>query len=160
MQSYIKKAVDKLIDWAVPAFCAALVLLWKDIPKDIQHYWPILLVGLISVCDTLATWRNRKEIRAMRAIHAAADAREAAKQAHDDAIAKAFRAMLDENMANLYAACVAKGYTTEDDRRRYNRLHNAYIGMDGNGEAARRKIHFDALPDEETWHALHDEKEV
>ena len=155
LQNLIQKAADKFVDWAVPAACAGLLLAWDSIPNDVQHYWPILIVGLIAVCDGLGTWRNRRDICALRALHAATDAREEAKQQRDEATAKAFRAMLDESMANLYAGCVAKGYTTEDDRRRYNRLHAAYKGMGGNGEADRRKTHFDALPDEETWNAQH-----
>ena len=49
---------------------------------------------------------------------------------------------------------MAKGYTTEDERRRYARLHAAYEALGGNGEAKRRKIHFEALPDEEEWKAM------
>lgn len=153
MQELLKRAADKLVDWAVPAACAALLIAWGNLPHDVRHYWPIMIVALIAAGDSVATFRNRRDIKSLRAIHAAADEREEAMRQRDDAIAKAFRAMLDDSMANLYAACVQRRYTTEDDRRRYNRLHTAYTGMGGNGEAVRRKVHFDALPDEETWTA-------
>ena len=35
----------------------------------------------------------------------------------------------------------------------YNRLHKAYEGVGGNGGAKRRKVHFDALKDEEEYRA-------
>lgn len=160
MQKYIKKISDAIIGWAVPAVCAAALLLWNDVPEDVKHYWPLLVVALVALWDGVATWRNRQDIRELRAIHAAADAREEAMQQRDEIIAKAFRAMLDDSMGTIYAACVARGYTTEDERRRYSRLDSAYTANGGNGEAARRKKHFDALPDEDEWKALHKEDDT
>lgn len=159
MQKYIKKISDAIIGWAVPAVCAAALLLWKDVPEDVKHYWPLLVVALVALWDGIATWRNRQDIRELRAIHAAADAREEAMQQRDEVIAKAFRAMLDDSMGVIYAACVARGYTTEDERRRYARLDAAYTANGGNGEAARRKVHFNALMDEEEWKAQQKKEE-
>lgn len=116
-------------------------------------------VCLQTVYSIILALQNKREIKSLRAIHEKADAKEEERKVIDGNIAKAFRAMLDDGMANLYAACVAKGYTTEDDRRRFDRLHAAYLAMNGNGEAKRRKIHFDALPDEEEWKALQSEQE-
>ena len=153
MQKYGRKIIEEIIDWAVPVMCAGALLVWQRIPADIQHYWPVICVSVVGVYSLIIVFLNRREIRQLRQIHEQADAKEAARRALDESIAKAFRAMLDDQMGCLYAACVAKGYTTEDERRRYARLHSAYEAMGGNGEAKRRKIHFEALPDEEEWKA-------
>lgn len=155
MQNYLRKVIEKTIDWAVPAVCAAALVVWKDIPADLQHYWPVVCVAIQGLCSLVIAHQNRKEVRRLRAIHEKADAKEADRKAIDDSIQKAFRAMLDDQMGSLYASCVAKGYTTEDERRRYDRLQTAYEGCGGNGEAKRRKNHFEAIIDEETWKAQH-----
>ena len=154
-KQYAKRVIEKIIDWAVPAVCAAALLVWKKIPIDIAHYWPVLCACGIGICSLTAALSNRRGIIQLKKIQEENQKKEESRKAIDDSIAKAFRAMLDDSMALLYGQCVAKGYTTEDERRRYNRLHNAYVGMEGNGEGARRKIHFDALPDEEEWKAKH-----
>lgn len=155
MQNYLRKVIEKTIDWAVPAVCAAALVVWKDIPADLQHYWPVVCVAIQGLCSLVIAHQNRKEVRRLRVIHEKADAKEADRKAIDDSIQKAFRAMLDDQMGSLYASCVAKGYTTEDERRRYDRLQTAYEGCGGNGEAKRRKNHFEAIIDEETWKAQH-----
>lgn len=159
MQKYAGKIIEEIIDWAVPVACAGALLLWKDVPVEVQHYWPVVCVLIIGVYSLIVAAQNRREVRRLRQIHEKADAKEAERKALDDSIAKAFRAMLDDDMGTLYANCVAKGYTTEDERRRYERLNKAYIGLDGNGEAKRRKVHFDALPDEAEWNARHNIKD-
>jgi len=118
MQNYLRKVIEKTIDWAVPAVCAAALVVWKDIPADLQHYWPVVCVAIQGLCSLVIAHQNRKEVRRLRAIHEKADAKEADRKAIDDSIQKAFRAMLDDQMGSLYASCVAKGYTTEDERRR------------------------------------------
>lgn len=153
MQQYVKKIVEQVINWAVPVICAGLLVCWKNIPADLHHYWPVVCVFVQGLYSLIIAYQNRRELAKLRAIHEKADAKERERKAVDDSIAKAFRAMLDDDMGNLYAACVAKGYTTEDERRRYNRLHTAYEGVGGNGEAKRRKVHFDAIQDEEEWKA-------
>lgn len=151
--NYGKKIIEEIIDWAVPAICAGALLLFRQIPIDINHYWPVVCACVIGFCSLIVAIQNKREIKKMRKWHEENSRKNEERKLIDDSIAKAFRAMLDDSMATLYAQCVAKGYTTEDDRRRYNRLHSAYLGMHGNGEGARRKIHFDALPDEEEWKA-------
>ncbi|MBR6570421.1 MAG: hypothetical protein IKK75_08220 [Clostridia bacterium] len=155
MQKYAGKIIEEIIDWAVPVACAGALLLWKDIPGEVQHYWPVVCVFIVGVYSLIVAIQNRREVRRLRQIHEKADAKEADRKAVDDSVAKAFRAMLDDNMGALYASCVEKGYTTEDERRRYDRLHSAYEGVGGNGEAKRRKLHFEAIIDEETWKAQH-----
>lgn len=148
-----RKALDELIKWAVPAVCAGLLALWHEVPLAWQHYWPVCVVALQGVYSMWLALQTRSEVKSLRAIHERADAKEAEAKARDDATAKAFRAMLDDDMGKLYALCSVQGYTTEDERRRYNRLQVAYEAVGGNGEAKRRKEHFNALPDEETWNA-------
>lgn len=155
MQNYTKKIIEEVIDWAVPIMCAGAMLMIKDVPSEIQHYWPVGCVLIIGLYSLIVAIQNRREVRRLREIHEKADAKEADRKAVDESMAKAFRAMLDDQMGCLYAACVAKGHTTEDERRRYARLHSAYEAMGGNGEAKRRKAHFEALPDEEEWKARH-----
>ena len=152
--SFFKKFVEEVINWAVPVLCASVLLAWKDVPKEVHHYWPVICLTIMGIYSLLIAFRNQKEVKALRAIHDLADKKEAEAKERDECIAKAFRAMLDDDMGNLYSACVAKGYTTEDERRRFKRLHAAYKGVNGNGEADRRNIHFDALPDEDEWKAL------
>ena len=59
--------------------------------------------------------------------------------------------VLDDDMGKIFVACLEKGYSTEDERRRYDRLDAAYTSMGGNGEAARRKPLFHAIKHEEEW---------
>ena len=155
MQQFFKKFVDEVIDWIVPVLCAGALLLWKDIPAEVHHYWPVICVSIVGLYSLLVAFQTRREVKRLRQMHEKADAKEAERKVLDESISKAFRAMLDDDMGNLYAVCVAKGYTTEDERRRYARLHTAYEGVGGNGEAKRRKSHFEVLPDEEEWKARH-----
>lgn len=153
MQQYVKRIIEQVINWAVPVICAGVVVMWGRIPADLQHYWPVGLVFIQGVYSIVLSYQNHNEIKHLRSIHEREEAKEAERKAVNDSNAKAFRAMLDMLMAELYGICVQKGHTTEEDRRMYNRLHNAYIGIGGNGEAKRRKTHFDALPDEEEYKA-------
>ena len=153
MQKYGKRIIEEVINWAVPVVCAAALVVAKNVPQEILHYWPVACMSIQGLYSLILVCQNRREVRRLREIHEQADAKEKERRAIDDSIAKAFRAILDDQMGSLYAACVAKGYTTEDERRRYARLHAAYEAMGGNGEAKRRKIHFEALPDEEEWRA-------
>lgn len=159
MQGVRGKIVEGLVSWALPIICAGLIVVWGRVPDEIRHYWPVALVCMLDLWFGMIALQNRSEIRKLRAIHEKADAQEEKRRAIDDSIAKAFRAMLDDDMGNLYAACVARGYTTEDERRRYERLHRAYEGIGGNGEAKRRYTHFFALPDEAEWRAMHKKEE-
>lgn len=154
MQKYGRKIIEKIIDWAVPVMCAGTLVFWQQIPGDIRHYSPLICVVVINLYMLAMICMDRREVRRLREIHDKADVKEAQRKAIDDCMLKAFRAMLDDQMGTLYAACVARGYTTEDERRRYARLHAAYEATGGNGEAKRRKIHFEALPDEEEWKAM------
>ena len=151
MQKYTNKVVEEIINWAVPVICAGALVFWQKVPHDVQHYWPVVCVSIQGLYALVVSYQNRKEVKRLRKIHEDAERKEAERKTVDDNIAKAFCAMLDDDMGNLYASCIAKGYTTEDERRRYNRLHAAYESVGGNGEAKRRKIHFDAIPDEEEW---------
>lgn len=153
MQHYAKTIIEQVINWAVPVICAGLLVFWKNVPAELHHYWPVACVFVQGLYSLILSHQNRRELMRLRQIHERADAKEAERKAVDDSNAKAFRAMLDDGMGNLYASCIAKGYTTEDERRRYNRLHAAYVGVGGNGEAKRRKLHFDAIMDEEEWKA-------
>jgi len=153
MQQYFKKFIEEVIDWAVPVLCAGALLAWKNVPAEMHHYWPVICISIICLYSLLVAFQSRREVKRLRLIHEQAQRKEAERRKTDENIAKAFRAMLDDDMGNLYAACVAKGYTTEDERRRFKRLHTAYKGVGGNGEADRRNIHFDAIPDEEEWKA-------
>ena len=153
MQQYVKKIIEQVINWAVPVICAGVVVMWGRIPADLQHYWPVGLVFIQGVYSIVLSYQNHNEIKHLRSIHEREEAKEAERKAVNDSNAKAFRAMLDMLMAELYGICVQKAHTTEEDRRMYNRLHNAYVGIGGNGEAKRRKTHFDALPDEEEYKA-------
>lgn len=153
MQHFCKKIIEQIINWAVPMVCAGLLVAWGQIPTNLQHYWPVFLVFVQGVYSLVLSYQNHNEIKHLRAIHEREAEKEAERKAVNDSISKAFRAMLDNDMAELYAACVQKAYTTEEDRRMYDRLHKAYEGVGGNGEAKRRKIRFDALMDEEEWKA-------
>lgn len=155
MQKLGRKIAEKVIDWAVPVICAGALLLWDDVPLEVRHYWPVLGVLVVGFLSLTVAIQNRNEIKRLRQSHESNVAKEAERKKVDENIAKAFRAMLDDDMGNLYGACVSKGYTTEDERRRYNRLHAAYEGVGGNGEAKRRKTHFDGILDEEEWKVKH-----
>lgn len=154
MQSYGKKIIEEIIDWAVPVACAGALLLWNDIPMEIKHFWPVICTFIVGLYSLVVAIQNRREVKRLRRIHEKADAKEEQHRIIEDSIIKAFRAMLDDDMGNLYASCIAKGYTTEDERRRYDRLQKAYESVGGNGEAKRRKNRFVAIPDEEEWKAV------
>ena len=153
MQQYGKRVIEKLIDWAVPVICAGALLLWQKVPNDVQHYWPVVCMGVMGLFSLCISIQNRQDVRRLRVIHEQADLKAEESKKKDDLFAKAFRASLDDDMGKLYAICVEKGYTTEDERRRYDRLQAAYEGVGGNGEAKRRKEHFEAIMYEEEWRA-------
>lgn len=148
------KIAEGIVAWALPIICAGLIAVWGHVPEGARHYWPVAIVCMQGLWSIIIALQNRNEIKKLREIHEKADAQEENRRSIDDSIAKAFRAMLDDDMGNLYAACVAKGHSTEDERRRYDRLQKAYESIGGNGEAKRRKAHFDALPDENEWRAM------
>lgn len=148
MQNIWRKALDEAIKWAIPAACAALGLWLAEVPDDLKHALPPVALALAVLACILVVANMRREINGLKKIHAAAEE-------NDKLIRSAFRAMLDDDMGKLYCSCVKQGYTTEDERRRYERLNKAYEGVDGNGEAKRRKDRFFALPTEEEWMAKH-----
>lgn len=150
MQKFAKRISDLVISWAVPLICAATLAMWGRIPKEAQHYWPVACIAVIGVYSLILAFQDRRDIRRHMQMHED-------RKAIDDSMLKAFRAMLDADMGGLYEAAVARGYTTEDERRMYDRLHRAYEGVGGNGEAKRRKVHYDAIPYEEEWRAKHAE---
>ena len=151
MHGYFKRIIEKIIDWGVPVVCAAALLIWKEIPNDLHHYWPVICIAVMGIYSLIMSIQTRRDVRSLHRIHKQADEKAAEKQARDDSIAKAFRAMLDDDMGKLYISCLEKGYTTEDERRRYDRLDKAYHELDGNGEAARRKPLFLAIDHEEEY---------
>lgn len=153
MQGYFKRVVEKVIDWGVPVVCAAALLLWEEIPNNLHHYWPVICLAVMGIYSLIMSIQTRREVVRLRKIHEESDLKAVKLQARDDSIAKAFRAMLDDDMGNLYAACMSKGYTTEDERRRYARLNSAYEAVHGNGEAKRRHDRFEKIPDENEWKA-------
>ena len=155
MQQYGKKVIEKLIDWAVPVICAGALLLWQEIPDNVQHYWPVMCMGVMGLFSLCISIQNRQDVRKLRSIHEQADLKAEETREKYDLFSKAFRASLDDDMGKLYAICVEKGYTTEDERRRYDRLQKAYEGVGGNGEAKRRKLHFETIMYEEEWRAAH-----
>lgn len=151
METFGKRILEEIIDWAVPVICAGALLFWKDLPEGIQHYWPVLCVFVVGLYSLIVAAQNRREIRRLRRIHEKADEREAERKIVEESNAKAFRAMLDDQMGSLYESCMAKGYTTLDERRRYERLHMAYKTQGGDGEADRRDACFKKIIDYETW---------
>lgn len=146
-----RKVVEEVIGWAVPAACAALMLLWKRVPEEMRHYWPVMCLAVMCLCSLALEGQTRSEVRKLRRIHEEADKRAEETKKRDSDIASAFKAMLDDDMGKLYVSCLQQGYTTEDERRRYRRLDMAYKDMGGNGEAAERKERFFAIMPEEEW---------
>lgn len=137
---YVRKILETLIGWIVPVIGAAALVLWRQIPEDAMHYWPVAVLGVLAISAWWQSVQVRKDVAHLRELHA-----------KDDKMGKAFRAILDDDMGKLYVKCLEKGYTTEDERRRYDRLDSAYTSLDGNGEAARRKPLFHAIAHEEEW---------
>ena len=137
---YARKIIENVISWAVPVACAGLLVTWEQAPEDVRHYWPVLILAIPSIASLVMSSHTRKDVQKLHKLHS-----------KDDMMAKAFRAMLDDDMGKLYVSCLEKGYTTEDERRRYDRLDAAYTSAGGNGEAARRKTLFHAIKHEEEW---------
>lgn len=138
-----KRIAEQAIDYLVPVICAAAMLWVGKIPGEIQHWIPVGIVGAFSMSAVIQGIRTRHDVRELRKLHA------------DDAFkTEAMRAQLDDAMGKLYASCVVKGYTTEEERRVYQRMEDAYEGIKGNGEAKRRAAWFFALMPEEEWQHL------
>lgn len=153
---YGGKIIEKVIDWAVPAACAAALLAWEKVPQEWRHYWPVLCVAMIGIFSLAMEAQTRREVRKLRRIHEEADKRAENDEKRNTEIGSAFKAMLDDDMGKLYVACLSHGYTTEDERRRYRRLDAAYKDMGGNGEAAERKQRFFGIMHEEEWRLKHE----
>ena len=156
MKSYGKKIIDEVINWGVPVLCAGALLAWDRVPPDLRHYWPVLCVAMTTICSLAMEAQTRREVKRLRAIHEEADKQTEEKRKREDDIASAFKAMLDDDMGKLYEVCLRRGYTTEDERRRYRRLDAAYKDMGGNGEATERKQRFFGLMHEEEWKIKHE----
>lgn len=148
MQKFGKKVLDLVVSWAVPAICAATLVMWKRIPLEMRHYWPVVCIAIIGLSSLVVACQNRRDIRLHMCMHEE-------RKKTDDSTDRAFRAILDAEMGVLYAKAVERGYTTEDERRMYDRLEDAYEEKHGNGEAKRRKTHYMAIEYEEEWRARH-----
>jgi len=148
MQKFAQKIADKVVSWAVPVLCAAALAMWSKIPAEAQHYWPVACIAVIGIYNLVVACQDRRDLKRHMQMH---DERKAI----DDSMSKAFRAILDAEMGALYSNAVTRGYTTEDERRMYDRLEEAYEEQHGNGEAKRRKVHYFAISYEEEWRVQH-----
>lgn len=146
MQDVLKKAGEKVIDYIIPGACAAVLLWFGRLPENIREAVPFLAVAAIALCSIIQSGRTRSEIGKLRKIHEESDRT-------SDLMSEAMRAQMDDAMGKLYAGCVQRGYSTEDERRCYERMERAYEGIGGNGEAKRRASKFFALRTEEEWKA-------
>ena len=141
--SLMKRIAEQAVDYLVPVICAAAMVWLGDFPAGIGHWVPVGIVGILAMCAVVQCIRTRRDVAKLRALH------------EDDGLRlEATRAQLDDSMGRIYATCVTRGYSTEDERRCYDRMEQAYENLGGNGEAKRRAVSFFAIPREEVW--LHD----
>lgn len=74
--------------------------------------------------------------------------------AHDREALEGHLASLDNQICQQIEKCRLRGYTTDSDRRRVTRMHEAYQALGGNhGEEYEFEI-FRELPTEEEFHRL------
>lgn len=131
----LKRIGEKTVDYAVPVVCAAAMVWLDQLPPRLHHWMPVLMAAVLSLCAVLLATSTRREVVKLRQLHRDSDA-------HSALMVEATRAQLDDSMGKLYAACMGRGYTTEDERRCYDRMEKAYEAIGGNGEAKRRSIKF------------------
>lgn len=139
-----KRIAEQAVDYLVPVICAAAMVWFGKFPEGVRHWVPVGIVGILAMCAVIQCSRTHKEIAKLRALH------------EDDGLRlEATRAQLDDAMGRIYTTCVERGYSTEDERRCYERMEKAYEGIGGNGEAKRRAASFFAIKREEVW--LHEQ---
>ncbi len=131
----MKRVGEKTVDYVVPILCAGALVWVGQMPESLHHWVPVLVVGVLSLCAVILSGATRREVRKLSRIHEESDS-------HSILMAEATRAQLDDSMGKLYAACIERGYTTEDERRCYDRMEKAYEAIGGNGEAKRRSVKF------------------
>ena len=84
------------------------------------------------------------------------EAEVAKRHEHDDAKKEFDLAMLDDQICRQIAECRRRGYTTQDERRRVTRMHEAYRARGGNhGEENEYEI-FKSLPTEEDYNRIYE----
>lgn len=143
------KIVDAIIKWAVPAAGAALIAAWSNAQEDLR--WVVLSVAAVILFGWYYSKTRTKTLLELSKRVDEIDRRQQVSEEDMGTTRKAFRAMLDDDMGKLYHACLRQGYTTEDERRRYDRLQKAYEANEGNGEAKRRKDLFYEILTEEQY---------
>lgn len=80
----------------------------------------------------------------------------AKRHENDDAQKECDLALLDDQICRQIAECRRRGYTTQDERRRVTRMHEAYRARGGNhGEENEYEI-FKSLPTEEDYNRIYE----
>lgn len=85
----------------------------------IAKYWIEFIFGLVI---SVFGWMYRKLSLRMKK-----------KNAREEAMESAQRALLDDAMSKLYEKCKDKTYKTHEESRRFERMYKAYRALDGNG---------------------------
>lgn len=73
---------------------------------------------------------------------------------HDAVAIECDLSAMDDRICTKIAECVARGYTTAEDRRRVVRMHEAYQARGGNHGEANEYARFKRLPSEEEFNRL------
>lgn len=73
------------------------------------------------------------------------------KHANDDAALECDLSLLDDRICYLIDKARERGYTTAGERRRLDRMHQAYRGRGGNHGEENEYERYTQLPTEEDW---------
>ena len=113
------------------------------------------LAGAIKDSLTAPINELREEVSGLTKAHTDLASKVEQKHADDPAALECDLSLLDDRICYLIDKARARGYTTAGERRRVDRMHQAYQSRGGNhGEEAEYAV-YRRLPTEEEWKREH-----
>lgn len=113
------------------------------------------LAGAIKESLTAPLNELREEVSSLTKAQTDLSAKVEQKHADDPAALECDLSLLDDRICYLIDKARARGYTTAGERRRVDRMHQAYQSRGGNhGEEAEYAV-YRRLPTEEEWKRTH-----
>lgn len=115
----------------------------KWIERGVKWVWGLIKEEIVEKFDEISTRLDALE----KNVHE--------KHAHDDEAKECDLASLDDQICSQIEKCRLRGYTTESDRRRVTRMHEAYRARGGNhGEEHEYELFLHLKTEEEYFRPM------